>query len=113
MFFEGRLAPSTDDGDLSFVEKVRIHLAPVDDAASLPEIDLFSAYRDPSARKPEIAVEATPESVDLAAYLSGSGAVFGFELSGPASEFPDEVMFDAQMCFSASAHFRQDFIPAP
>ncbi len=112
LFFEGHLTP-VDGHDLAFVEKVRIHLAPLVQADELPDVDLFSFYRDPESRDSDIAVQATPDAVDLAAYLSGGGAVFGFELSGLAEDFPEEVAFDAEMCFSAGAHFRQDLIPAP
>ncbi len=112
VFFEGHLTPA-DDHDLAFVEKVRIHLAPVVQVDGLPDVDLFSFYRDPESRSSDITVQATPDAVDLAAYLSGGGAVFGFELSASADDFPDEVVFDAEMCFSAGAHFRQDLIPLP
>jgi hypothetical protein len=112
MFFEGRLTP-TNDQDLGFVEKVRIHLAPLVETDGLPSVDLFSFYRDPDSRTSDIAVQASPDSVDLAAYLSDGGAVFGFELSASSEDFPDEVVFDAEMCFSAGVHFREDLILLP
>ena len=112
VFFDGVLTP-TSEADLSFVEKVRIHLGPQDETADLPDIDLFAFRRDPTDHASDIVVEGFGEAVDFAAYLSEGGAVFGFELSATASEFPEQVVFDAELCFSAALDFHQDLIPAP
>ena len=107
LFFDGALVP-LDGSDLGFVEKVRIHLAPGVDDPDLPAVDLFSYRRDPTERDSDISISGSQTAVDLARYLASESAVFGFELEGAASEFPDQVVFDADLCFSVDAAFHQD-----
>ena len=108
-FFDGTLIP-TEDSDLAFVEKVRIHLSAGADDSSLPMVDLFNYRRDPGSRDSTVAFEGAAEPVDLAKYLGPGGAVFGFELEGDAGQFPDQVVFDADLCFSLDASYQRDFL---
>jgi hypothetical protein len=97
------LIPDDGMGDLGFLDRLGIRMAPVEPADGLPEISLVELDRDD--HEADGAMRAAPsDPIDIAAYLEETEVVFAFEIDGdlPAEAWRGHM----DLCVQVRARYR-------
>jgi hypothetical protein len=100
------LAPSLGVDDLGFVDNLAVEMAPEDEMATLPPVELLNVSASDMLDSGELYSEPE-DAIDITTYIKEGAVVFSVELTGDVPPTPWVATMD--LCLHAQAAYEETF----